>query len=337
MTRINDFALAYNAAHEKAGLTRISVSHILKKIEEDPNYLFSDDFQKLGGHCPVHHGTRSEDFDKVVVNTTLSQLYPSLVQHIASRMPLEPDGRLILPPAPESPYRIDPNDKAAMAAASPEVVCKVLRDCMCHLLDALIREWAVGVFAEEERCRQSGDITTEAAASFMLESKLSTCELYAPSDYNLLSITCTGSHTALHVCWSLIESAPLLVPGRDDAFYDALLRRSGKHVAALATGSLGMLVHYLGAANIEADDHQATHVLPKDQKAFFLDTESDPDGLILLNTGPIKPSAAKDEHYYTGCPAVYTQGMIKLYLELCLVVAEQFDVYIRLQERSSAG
>lgn len=333
MARINDFALAYNAAHEQAGLTRISVSHILKKIEEDPNYLFGEDFGKLGGHCPIHHDTRSEDYDKVVVNTTLALLYPSLVQHMAARMPLAEDGRLLVPAAPQSPYGLDPNNEPAMDAARPEIICAALRDCMCHLLDALIREWAIGVFAEEERCRQEGEITDAAAASFLLEQRLTTCELYAPSDYNLLSITCTGSHTALHVCWSLIESAPLLAPGKTDAEYDALLRRSGRHMAALATGSLGMLVQYLGAANIEADDHQATHVLPTDQKAFFLDYEADPEGVILLSTAPIKPSAQPGEHYYTGCPAVYTQGMIKFYMELCLVVADQYDVYKRLQRR----
>jgi hypothetical protein len=333
MARINDFALAYNAAHEQAGLTRISVSHILKKIEEDPNYLFGEEFDKLGGQCPIHPGTRSEDYDKVVVNTTLSMLYPSLVQHIAARMPLAEDGRLLVPAAPQSPYGLDPNDDEAMAAAKPEIICAALRDSMCHLLDAMIREWAIEVFAEEERCRQAGEISTTAAASFLLEQKLSSCELYAPSDYNLLSITCTGSHTALHVCWSLIESAPLLLPGKTDAEYDAILRRSGRHMAALATGSLGMLVQYLGAANIEADDHQATHVLPKDQRAFILDFEADPEGLILLNTAPIAPSAQENEHYYTGCPAVYTNGMIKLYMELALVVADQYDVYQRLQKR----
>lgn len=333
MTRINEFALAYNAAHEKAGLTRISVSHLLKKIEDDPNWLFGEEFGKLGGHCPIPHDTRSEDYDKVVVNTTLSMLYPSLIQHMATRMPLAEDGRLLMPPAPQSPYQLDINDDAALDAAKPEILCAALRDAMCHLLDAMIREWAISVLAEEERCRQAGEISTTAAASFLLEQKLSTCELYAPSDYNLLSITCTGSHTALHVCWSLIESAPLLLPGKTDPEYDGLLRRSGKHVAALATGSLGMLVQYLGAANIEADDHQATHVLPKDQKAFFLDYESDPEGLILLSTGPIATSSQPGEHFYTGCPAVYTQGMIKFYLELALVVADQYDVYRRLQKR----
>lgn len=333
MAKINDFALAYNAAHEKAGMTRISVSQILKKIDEDPNFLFGEEFGRLGGQCPVHPATRSEDFDKVVVNTTLAMLYPSLVRHIVKRLPLAEDGALLMPAAPQSPYGVDPNDEAAMAAAGPEIVCAALRDGMCHLLDAMIREWAIEIFAEEDRSRQSGEITASAAASFLLEQKLSTCELYAPSDYNLLSITCTGSHTALHIIWSLIESAPLLWPGRTDAEYDALLRRSGKHLSALAAGSLGMLVHYLGAAGIEADDHQATHVLPRDQRAFFLDFEADPEGIILLDPFVVKPSAQSGEHYYTGCPAVYTQGMIKFYIELALVAADQYDVYKRLQNR----
>lgn len=333
MAKINDFALAYNAAHEKAGMTRIFVSQILKKIEEDPDFLFSDDFNKLGGQCPVRHGARSEDLDKVVVNTTLAMLYPSLVRHVMTRLPLAEDGALLMPAAPQSPFGLDPNDAAGMAAAKPEIVCAALRDSMCHLLDALIREWAIDIFAEEDRCRQAGEITAAAAASFLLEQKLSTCELYAPSDYNLLSITCTGSHTALHIIWSMIESAPLLLPGKTDREYDALLRRSGKHLSGLAAGSLGMLVHYLGAANIEADDHQATHVLPKDQKAFFLDYEADPEGIILLDPASIKPSAQPGEHYYTGCPAVYTQGMIKFYIELALVAADQYDVYKRLQDR----
>lgn len=337
MNRSNDFALAYLAAHAEAGMTRINLSQVLNRIGEDPGYLFGEEFVNLAGQCPVHAGTRQEDYDKVVVNATLAVLYDDLRAHITAGLPLDPDGRLILLTPPESPHGLTPDDREALAAADPEVLCGFLRDCSCTLLDALIRAWAVKVMAEEERCRSEGkEITTMAAASFMLGNRLETSELYVPSGYNLLSITKTGSHTALHVCWNLLESAPMLLPGRTAAEYVEILRRSVKHVLPLSMGSLGMLVQYMEATGIEAEDHQAIHVLPFGQTAFVYDADLD-GGSIRLNLDAIRPEAKPGEHYYTGCPAFYVTGLIKLYLEIALAVATEYNVFDRLQTRKPAA
>ncbi|WP_029007174.1 hypothetical protein [Azospirillum halopraeferens] len=335
MTRPNDFAQAYLAAHAEAGLTRISVAHILHRIAAEPGYLFDPEFSRLAGQCPVRHDTRQEDPEKVVVNTTLAVLYDSLRRFIVGRLPLDAEGRLRLPPPPESPYGVHPDDTAALAGLSAEDLCAFLRDCTCHLLDALITRWAAGVLAEEESCRQAGDgITAGAAASFVLARMLETSALYTKSGYDLLSITKTGSHTALHVCWSLAEAAPLLLPGRDAAFYDALVRRSLKQVLPLSMGSLGMLVRYMEGSAIEAADHQATHVLPLHQGAFVLN-DGGGEPFIRLSTAPIVPTAKPGEQHYTGCPAFYVTGMIELYMEIVLAAAAAYGVWDRLQDRTA--
>lgn len=335
MARSNDFALAFNAAHEEAGMIRIAVQQLLHKIAADPGFLFGEEFgSQLGGGCPIHADTRQEDFDKVVVNTTLSVLYEDLRSHIIAGLPLTPEGGLIMPPPPDSPHGLDPADFETLKTVPAETLCAFLRDCSCHLLDALIRTWAIKVMAEEERCRtDGGEITTMAAASFVLGNRLDTSDLYMPSGYNLLSITRTGSHTALHICWNLLESAPLLAPGLSPEEYGDLVRRSLKHVLPLSMGSLGMLVHYMETTGIEAEDHQAIHVLPVHQTAFVYDPTLD-GGSIHLNPESIAPVAKPGERYYTGCPAFYTTGMIKLYMEIVLAVASEYGVFERLQGRT---
>lgn len=335
MARPNDFAQAFAAAHAEAGLTRIPLAPILQRIAAEPGYLFDEDLRRLGGHCPAHPDTRREDYEKIVVNATLAFLYDSLRTHIANSLPLAEDGRLVLPAPPDPPpgplSGLRPDDAEGLAAVPAETLCAFLRDCSCHMLDALIKEWAVQVLAEEERCRQQGDeITAGAAASFVLTGVLEDSDLYRKPGYDILSITKAGSHTALHACWCLAEAGPLLVPGREDAFYDDLARRSLKQLLPLPTASLGMFVHYMIAAGIEAPDHQATHVLPPDQKAFVYDGEQ---GVVRLDTGPIAPSAKPGERYYTGCPAFYVTGMIEMYMEIVLAIALEYGVYGRLQER----
>lgn len=332
MARSNDFALAYLAAHEQAGMRRINITQILQKVAADSSYLFDPEFGRLGGQCPVHPGTRQEDFDKVVVNTALALLYEDLRSDLISGLPLREDGSLILPAPVDSPHGLHPDDPEGLAAATPAALSNFLRDASCNLLDALIRRWAVKVMAEEERSRTSGEITPMAAASFVLGERLDISELYAPSGYNLLSITKTGSHTALHVCWNLLEAAPLLVPGLSDEAYTDLVTRSLKHVVPLSMGSLGMLVHYMELTRTEADDHLAVHILPTDQTGFVYDAELD-GGTICLAPEHIHPSSKPGEHYYTGCPAFYTTGLIKLYMEIALTIALQYKVFERMQGR----
>jgi hypothetical protein len=221
-----------------------------------------------------------------------------------------------------------------MAAAPPDVFCSVLRDATCHLLDGLITGWAIDLVREEEyfRSQGSGTISLEAAATFVLRTVLEHSSLYQRAGYDMLSITKTGSHTALHVCWNLVEAAPLLRPGLDAAAYDDLARRSLKQVLPLAMGSLGMLCQFMAAGKIEADDHQAIHPLRTDQSAFLYDPDKD---LIVLNTDLIEPTAMAGERHYTGCPAFYANGLINLYMEIVLTLAAQYGMYMRLQDRAA--
>lgn len=329
--RPNDFALAYTAAHNEAGMTRVSVAHLLDRIDKEPDFLFSEDFtKKLGGQCPVHHGARPEDFEKIVVNTTLAHLYEPLRQHITKRLPLTPEGFIDLPSPPESPTGLDTKDREGLAKAPAEQLCSFLRDCSCHLLDAMIREWAIAVMTEEDRCRQDGQITSIAAASYMLNKTLGESLLYKKSGYDILSITKTGSHTALHVCWNVVEVAPMLLPGLTAEEYEAIIRRSLKHVVPLSMGSLGMLVTYMSKTKTEHEDHLAIHALTPDQTAFIVaDEKGEP--VIQLDPNQIEPFAKEGEHHYTGCPAFYVNGMIKLYLEIVLAIAYDYQVYDRLQ------
>lgn len=344
--RSNDFAQTFNTAHGEAGLGRVSIAHILQRIQSDPNFLFSDDFRKGAGQCPFHAGKSEgatdgaapipqapipqDDADKVAVNSLLALLFNRLRDHIAAKLPFDADGRPMLPIPPRSPHGLDPADRAAMAAAEPDVFCSVLRDATCHLLDGLITGWAVDLVQEEEyfRSQGSGEISLEAAATFVLRTVLEHSPLYQRAGYDMLSITKTGSHTAIHICWAMVEAAPLLVPGRDAAFYDDLVHRSLKQIVPLSMASLGMLVHYMEESGIEPADGLAVHRLPKNQTAFVLDA----NGLIRLNADPIVTFAKPGERYYTGCPAFYTTNLIKLYLDIVAGLALDYGVYDRLQE-----
>ncbi|MGA1855897.1 hypothetical protein VH569_07915 [Azospirillum sp. 11R-A] len=330
MARTNDFALTYAGAHEEAGMTRINLAPILHRIAEDPNYLLSEELLTLAGHCPAHADTRKEDFEKVAINALLGFLYVDLREHIIARMPLNDDGHLRLSTPPESPHGLDFADPDGMAAADPDRMVGFLRDSVCHLLDAIIKDWAIKVMVEEDRCRTEGTITDMAAAGYVLGRELQKSVLHGPSGYDMLSITKTGSHTALHVCWNLVEAAPLLRPGLEAAAYDDLARRSLKQVLPLAMGSLGMLCQFMAAGKIEADDHQAIHPLRTDQSAFLYDPDKD---LIVLNTDLIEPTAMTGERHYTGCPAFYANGLINLYMEIVLTLAAQYGMYVRLQDR----
>ncbi|MGQ9371082.1 hypothetical protein [Azospirillum sp. ST 5-10] len=331
MTRSNDFAQAFAAAHADLGLARVSVSHILQRIADDPSYLFGEELRRFGGQCPVHPGTAPDDLDKAAVNTLLAFLFHGLKSFVETHLPVDEHGRIPLVPPPRSPHAAAMADAAARSAAAPEVLVSYLRDSTCHLLDEVITRWAADVLAEEERCRRqgSGSITAIAAASFVLRGILDGSALYQRAGYDLLSITKTGSHTAIHICWSLVEAAPLLVPGRDGAFYDDLVRRSLKQVVPLSVASLGMLVHYMEASGMEPADGLAIHLLPKDQTAFALDEA----GLIRLRAAPITPFRKAEERHYTGCPAFYAPGLIKLYMDTVASIALDQGVYDRLQER----
>ena len=331
MSRSNDFANAFANAHTEAGLTRVSVAHILQTIQKDPSFLFSQELRSGGGKCPMHASGNTDDADKVTVNTLLAFLFERLRDHIAKTLPLDESGQVMLPIPPLSPHGLNPADRAAVKAAPLEVMASVLRDATCHLLDGLISGWAAELLAEEEyyRSKGSGEISADAAATFVLRTVLEDSALYQRAGYDMLSITKTGSHTAIHICWAMVEAAPILKPGLDAAAYDDLVRRSLKQVVPLSMASLGMLVHYMEASGIEPPDGLAIHLLPKDQTAFVLDE----NGLICLNTEPITRFAKPEERHYTGCPAFYTPGFIKLYLDIVASIALDYGVYDRLVTR----
>lgn len=335
--RSNDFAQTFAAAHGEVGLTRVSVAHILQKIQADPGYLFSAELRGGGGQCPFHQGTDgaaagppADDADKIAVNTLLALLFERLRDHIVLKLPLNEAGHSLLPIPPRSPHGIDPADRAAMAAAPVDVFCSVLRDATCHLLDGLIGGWVLGLEEEEEHFRAlgSGEISRDAAANFMLRTVLDESPLYQRAGYDILSITRTGSHTAIHICWALVEASVLLKPGLETDAYDDLVRRSLKQIVPLSMASLGMLVHYMEESGIEPHDGLAVHRLPKEQTAFELDET----GLIRLASAPITKFAKPGEQFYTGCPAFYTANLIKLYLDIVAGLALDYGVYDRLQE-----
>lgn len=342
----NEFALAFTRAHEEVGLSRIQVAQILRQLNDNPGYLFSPELRHGAGQCPVGaHGLSSlgeEDADRITVNSLLAYLFNILRDHIARQW--FPDSSVthdrapspIIPRAPRSPHDIDPGDAAAMAAAPASIVSAVLRDASCHVLDGLIGQWAVALITEEERCRLSGDaegITTEAAATFVLRTTLEGSSLYQRAGYDLLSITKTGSHTAVHICWSLVEAAPMLRPDLGPVELDALVRASLKRIIPLSMASLGMLVHYMESAGIEPHDGLAIHPLLPDQKAFVLEK----DGLIGLACDPITSFAKPDEGHYTGCPAFYTPGLMKLYLDIVAGLARDHGLYAKLLAPESRG
>ncbi|MBP2290625.1 hypothetical protein [Azospirillum rugosum] len=335
MSRSNDFAAAFAKAHAEAGLTRVSVAHILQTIQKDPSFLFSAELRQGAGQCPMHAGggaaINTDDADKVTVNSLLAFLFERLRDHVAKVLPLDERGQVMLPIPPRSPHGLNPADRAAMAAAPLDVMASVLRDATCHLLDGLITGWAAELLAEEEyyRAKGSGEISTDAAATFVLRTVLEDSALYQRAGYDMLSITKTGSHTAIHICWAMVEAAPLLKPGLDAEAYDDLVRKSLKQVVPLSMASLGMLVHYMEASGIEPHDGLAIHLLPKDQTAFVLDE----NGLIALNPEPITRFAKPEEKHYTGCPAFYTPGFIKLYLDIVASIALDYGVYDRLRSR----
>ena len=54
---------------------------------------------------------------------------------------------------------------------------------------------------------------------------------------------------------------------------------------------------------------------------------------MCLNPEPITRFAKPEERHYTGCPAFYTPGFIKLYLDIVASIAMDYGVYDRLRDR----
>nr|WP_247897067.1 hypothetical protein [Azospirillum argentinense] len=103
MSRSNDFASSFIKAHADAGLERVSIAHILQTIQKDPAFLFSEELRRGGGQCPMHAAPNADDADKVTVNTLLAYLFERLRDHVASKLPLDERGQVMLPIPPRSP------------------------------------------------------------------------------------------------------------------------------------------------------------------------------------------------------------------------------------------
>ena len=123
MSRSNEFAQAFANAHTEAGLQRVSIAHILQKVQSDPSFIFSEELRTGAGLCPMRRKTDADDADKVTVNTLLAYLFERLRDHIAKALPLDEARRVMLPIPPRSPHGLDPADRAAMAAASATSRC----------------------------------------------------------------------------------------------------------------------------------------------------------------------------------------------------------------------
>jgi hypothetical protein len=319
---LHSFARRYKDAHAAAGVTRIAMAPHLDRLltgRDDPLQVAQEWLG--GGDGRLTNANR----DRLTGNFLLSGLFFDLLPLLDRRMT---DARQRL----EGPF-----------APLPDDLCErdrllLLRSASCVTLNEVLDAWAADIalnpsLAPRSRCPVSR--LFGAARRFFSRS-----DLYKRAGHDPVSLAKTGSNTAIHVCWSMIEAALSFDLAMPAAEWRGVVWRSRKEAITLASGSLGMIVRFLEASHLHPDQDSAVNPT-SDQHAFRLDQGA--DGLRMrLDPQFIQPFSTGNDRLYTGCPAFNVGGMIERYLEWSLEIAlhhrlqAEAGTHARLRQASPA-
>lgn len=290
------FAQLYRQAHAKVGMARAGVAGMLDWLTRRGGDAEGFDAQlaEAGPLTPDNH-------DRVKGNVFLAFLFHDLRHRLQVCMDQARDTRTG-PFAPLPPY------------LGQEQKLNLLRSQCCVLLNQVLDDWAADL---ADRPLPSCPFARMArfAKGFFKNSAL-----YARADHDMVSISKTGSNTALHMCFSLVEGSLHLGLDLPAGEWRDAMWRSRKELKTLASGSLGMIVTFLHASKLEPEGESAVNPTTGEATAFMI--EQGVDGVRLrLDPRPIKPFTTGHDRLYTGCPAFHVSGMIEMYLDWVLDLA----------------
>lgn len=290
------FAQAYRMAHARAGLSRMGVTGLLDWLAGRGGDADGIDARLEDGQ-PITPDNR----DRVKGNLFLSFLFHDLRDKLAAHMQVAKS-------AGNGPFAPLP------PGLSQAQKLNWLRAQACVSLNLVLDEWAAGLAARPASGCPFARMARFAKGFFKGSA------LYARADHDMVSISKTGSNTALHMCFSLVEASLHLGVDLGPAPWRAAMWRSRKELKTLAAGSLGMIVTFLHASKLEPEGESAVNPTSGEACAFRVD--HDADGVRLrLDPRPITPFSTGNDRLYTGCPAFHVGGMIEMYLDWVLDLA----------------
>lgn len=316
------FVEPYLDAHDSAGLHRVSLKPLLRRMAENPALIDRTD----GVFCVSWLGLdistmTSDNVQRITANLLVSFLLQDFQSYLRDHL------RQI------QHEKIDLYSGVARASgdypdAMQEAYFREIRTASCDTFNDWVTHWLSDRNYATEKVRRRGDtpdaigIALEQALRFFPQSSL-----YRSANHTLASLIHSGSCTALHVCWSLIEAAAYqaVLPRTED--YVALIMNSRKNILPLAIGSLGMVVTYLNESHLHPHDGRAVHATQHGQDGIRLQKDADGQLELSLNTDYIKPFVHGENRHYTGCPAFFVTGLIETYLQACTDLAAHYNMF----------
>lgn len=296
------FARAYQEAHAAAGIQRLAVTPVLEMMDMagDPDALDAY-LARAHANLPLS----SDNVDRLKGNMHLVFLFRDFRRPLARAMERMKD-------TGAGPFAALPTWMSAHHRFG------LLRTAGCLGLNKELDDWIADLDARgapEAPIACPFGRMARAARRFFAGSAL-----YKRADHSVLSIAKTGSNTALHVCWSLVEAAYYLGVDLPPAEWRAMLWRSRKEIATLASGSLGMIVTFLEAAHLHPHGDSAVNPTTHEGSPFRLVGEG-ADRRLDLRLDGITPMTTGHDRLFTGCPAFHVGGMIDTYLSWVLDIA----------------
>lgn len=302
------FAQAYRQAHAKAGLSRLGVAALLDWLTGKGGATEGLD-DLLNDGSPI----TADNHDRVKGNLFLAFLFHDLRDRLRTHMAAARD-------AGNGPFAPIP------AGLSQMQQLNWLRSQCCVSLNLVLDGWAADLATRPAPACPFARLARAAQGFF----KGST--LYARASHDMVSISKTGSNTALHMCFSLVEAGLHLGLDLPEREWRGAMWRSRKELKTLAAGSLGMIVTFLHASQLEPAGESAVNPTSSEACAFRIDQAA--DGVRLrLDSRPIKPFTTGHDRLYTGCPAFHVAGMIEMYLEWVLDLVAHHGLFRPAQPR----
>lgn len=296
------FAQLYRHSHGKAGLSRLGVAALLDWLTGRGGAADGIDARIEDG-API----TPDNLDRVKGNVFLAFLFHDLREKLRAHMAAEKAAGtgpfMPLPPGLSQAQRLN-----------------WLRSQSCISLNRVLDVWAADLAGKPMPACPFARLARFAQGFFKGSA------LYARADHDMVSISKTGSNTALHMCFSLVEAGLHLRLDLPAAEWRDAMWRSRKELKTLAAGSLGMIVTFLHASHLEPEGESAVNPTSGEACAFRI--EETEDGVRLrLDSRPIRPFSTGHDRLYTGCPAFHVAGMIEMYLDWVLDLAIHHGVF----------
>ncbi len=316
------FVERYLQAHDEAGLERISLKPLLRRLAADPASIDrpGDVFCASWLGLDISQMTQ-DNAERISANLLVSFLLQDFQPYLRLHLAQIRDQRIDL-------YSGSPRQIGVYPNEIQETYFREIRTASCDTFNDWVNHWLSDRNYANEKARKAGNvpdaygIALEKALHFFPRS-----QLYTKANHTLASLLHSGSCTALHVCWTLIEAAAYNTELASNDDYIALIQRSRKNIMPLAIGSLGMVVTYLTNSHLHPHDGRAVHATEHGQDGIVVETDKDGNSVLTMNPRYVQPFVHGENSRYTGCPAFYVNGLIENYLEACTDLATYYRMF----------